>query len=114
VPRNGVQLARFGADLYEQHFPDPADRQAALARPFYEACLEVLPESWQVDLAFAARQGGLKGGRAKAALLWTRSEADVDRMLALAVAPLREAMHPAPIKVDPFPVVASQQEGISA
>jgi glycosyltransferase involved in cell wall biosynthesis/SAM-dependent methyltransferase len=103
-PTSGVALARFAADYYEAHFPDPADKLAQLARPFYEACLKILPEAWEVAFTFAARQGGMRGGTAKPTPFWTRSFDDVKRMVAHAATPLDQAFHPAPIHTDPFPV----------
>jgi 2-polyprenyl-3-methyl-5-hydroxy-6-metoxy-1,4-benzoquinol methylase/glycosyltransferase involved in cell wall biosynthesis len=102
VPTSGLALAQVAADLYEAHFPDPADKLAQLARPFYETALRVLPEAWEVDFAFAGTPGGLRGRRAKAKPFWTRSMADVRRVLDAAVAPLAQALHPTPIHTDPF------------
>ena len=103
-PTSGVALARFAADYYETHFPDPADKLAQLARPFYEACLKVLPEAWEVAFAFAARQGGMQGRTPKPTPFWTRSFDDVRRMVAKAAQPLDDAFHPVPVQTDPCPV----------
>jgi hypothetical protein len=104
IPTSGTALARFAADLYERTFPDPADKLAALGRPFYETCLRVLPEAWEVDFTFVARQGGLRGGKGKPTPFWTRSPEDAARVVATALAPLEQAFTPAALQVDPFPV----------
>ena len=103
IPASGLALARFAADHYERHFPVPTDKLAQLARPFYETALRVLPEAWEVDFAFAATQGGMRGRRAKATPFWTRSLDDVHRMLDASVQPLAQAVAPTPIHTDPFP-----------
>jgi hypothetical protein len=102
VPTSGLALARFAAAYYEAAFPDPADKLAQLARPFYETALKVLPEAWEVDFAFAGTQGGMRGRKAKPKPFWTRSPQDVQRMVALAVQPLADAFTPVPIRTDPF------------
>lgn len=101
IPMSGEALARFAADYYERHFPDPTTLRARLARPFYEAALRVLPEAWHVDYAFAAQQGGLRG-RAKPKPFWTRSAADMDAMLRLESDKLRQAMAPVMFDVEPY------------
>lgn len=103
APTSGLALARHGAALYERAFPDPADKLAGLARPFYEACLRVLPEAWEVAFAFAGRQGGMKGAQAKPGTFWTRSWDDVLAVLRARTKPLEDAFHPTPIHTDPYP-----------
>lgn len=101
IPRTGAELARFAAGYYERHFPDVTSLRAQLARPFYEAALRHLPEAWQIDYAFAAQQGGLRG-RAKPKPFWTRSVADMDAMLKLESDKLRTIMQPDPVDVEPY------------
>lgn len=101
IPASGEALARFAVNYFERHFPDMANLRAQLARPFYEAALRVLPEAWQVDFAFAAQQGGLRG-RAKPKPFWTRSIADTDAMIRLESRKLSRALTPTPVHTDPF------------
>lgn len=116
IPMSGEALARFAADYYERHFPDPTTLRARLARPFYEAALRLLPEAWHVDYAFAAQQGGLRG-RAKPKPFWTRSAADMDAMLRLESDKLRQAMAPVTFDVEPYQPPATApvlQEALTA
>lgn len=101
IPTSGEALARFAVDYFERHFPDMVNLRAQLARPFYDAALRILPEAWQVDFAFAAQLGGLRG-RAKPKPFWTRSIADADAMIRLESRKLARALTPTPVHTDPF------------
>jgi len=46
--------AQAGVHAYRKHFSDPADKYHALARPFYETCLRVIGQGFEVGWALGA------------------------------------------------------------
>jgi hypothetical protein len=46
--------ARAGVAAYRKHFADPGDKYHALARPFYETCLRILGQGFELGWALGA------------------------------------------------------------
>jgi hypothetical protein len=59
--------------IFEKYFADPAHLYHALARPFYEACLEKVEGALQVECGFAAKQQGLGDERLTPVRFWART-----------------------------------------
>jgi ubiquinone/menaquinone biosynthesis C-methylase UbiE/glycosyltransferase involved in cell wall biosynthesis len=53
--------ARAGVAAYRKHFADPADKYHGLARPFYETCLRVMGQGFEVGWALGAGVPKLTG-----------------------------------------------------
>lgn len=49
-----LRHARAGVLAYRKHFADPSDKYHALARPFYETCLKIVQQGFEVGWALGA------------------------------------------------------------
>lgn len=98
--------------LFEAHFADPADKYYPLARPFYEEALKQVAGTFEVELAFAAQQQGLKG-HAKPERLWVRTPEQLQKLLDYRMQQWMNAFQVEAIDVEPS-VVREQREAVSA
>lgn len=90
--------------IFEAHLADPADKYHGIARPFYEQALRRVAGAFEVEVAFAAGQHGLKG-RAAPERVWVRSPDQIAPLLAHKVQTWTKPFQPAPpLDVEPLPV----------
>lgn len=98
--------------LFEKHFFDPADKFHALARPFYEAAVKEVDGAFEVELAFVAKQNGLRGGRARPERVWVRRPEHLATLLADKQREWLKPLEPWPaIDVEPVAVDVPEPEG---
>lgn len=91
--------------IFESNFMDPADKYHPIARPFYEQALRRVAGAFEVEVAFAAGQHGLKG-HAKPERVWVRSADQIGPLLmAKAQAWTKPLAAEPPIDVEPVRIV---------
>lgn len=59
--KRAMQHADAGRRAYQQHFAEATDKYHGLARPFYETCLAILGEGFEVAWALGAGAPSVKG-----------------------------------------------------
>jgi 2-polyprenyl-3-methyl-5-hydroxy-6-metoxy-1,4-benzoquinol methylase/glycosyltransferase involved in cell wall biosynthesis len=121
VLRDLVNLADFAAEQHRGHYPpyaldylkraiglfeaelmDPANRYHAIARPWYEKALKTLDLGTEVELAMAAKIGGLEGQRSKARRIWVRDPEHLKPLVAWQINEMVKVLTPAEVRVDPI------------
>jgi 2-polyprenyl-3-methyl-5-hydroxy-6-metoxy-1,4-benzoquinol methylase/glycosyltransferase involved in cell wall biosynthesis len=92
--------------IFERYFADPAHLYHALARPFYEACLEKVEGAIQVECGFAAKQQGLGDEHATAVRFWARTPEQARQWLDYRLTQTFKAAEPWVLDVEPMATVA--------
>ncbi len=121
VLRDLVNLADYAAEQHRGHYPayaldylkraiglfeaelmDPANRYHSIARPWYEKALKTLDLGTEVELAMAAKPGGLHEQRSKARRIWVREPEHLKPLVAWQVGEMVKVLSPSEVRVDPI------------
>lgn len=87
--------------LFITYFDDPTHKYHEIARPWYEAALKRLGVGWDLEWAFAGREGGLGRSHAKPQRIWVRDHEELTRVVTARIAASSTRMVPQGVKTDP-------------
>ncbi len=101
-PPHALDYLKRAIGLFETELMDPANRYHAIARPWYEKALKTLDLGTEVELAMAAKPGGLKEERSKARRIWVREPAHLKPLVAWQIEEMVKVLSPSEVRVDPI------------
>lgn len=96
--------------LFRTYFLDPAHKYHQIARPWYQAALRHLGLGYEMEVAFAGKQGPMNGNHAKPERIWVADGAEFALLMAHQVDLLAQKMKPTTFKTDPFVLPPVREE----